>query len=69
MPRNRSSWQNSATAMYAPRGATSSRQRSELDWHPKWALEDGLGALLDWIDEQGYGCRFHSAERALEAKG
>jgi dTDP-L-rhamnose 4-epimerase len=24
----------------------------ELDWRPKWALEDGLGALLDWI-----GCR------------
>lgn len=21
----------------------------ELDWHPKWTLEDGLGALLDWI--------------------
>jgi dTDP-L-rhamnose 4-epimerase len=24
----------------------------ELDWHPKWALEEGLGALLDWIGEQ-----------------
>lgn len=22
----------------------------ELDWHPKWTLEDGLAALLDWID-------------------
>ena len=24
----------------------------ELDWRPKWALEDGLRALLDWIGEQ-----------------
>ena len=24
----------------------------ELDWRPKWAIEDGLGALLDWIGEQ-----------------
>ena len=24
----------------------------ELDWHPKWALEDGLRALLDWIGDQ-----------------
>jgi dTDP-L-rhamnose 4-epimerase len=23
----------------------------ELDWRPKWALDDGLGALLDWIGE------------------
>jgi dTDP-L-rhamnose 4-epimerase len=21
----------------------------ELDWHPKWALEEGLAALLEWI--------------------
>jgi dTDP-L-rhamnose 4-epimerase len=27
----------------------------ELDWHPKWALEDGLGALLDWIGGQTRG--------------
>jgi dTDP-L-rhamnose 4-epimerase len=25
---------------------------TELDWRPKWSLEDGLGALLDWIGEQ-----------------
>lgn len=25
---------------------------TELDWHPKWLLEDGLGALLNWIDGQ-----------------
>ncbi len=24
----------------------------ELDWRPKWALEDGLDALLDWIDRR-----------------
>jgi dTDP-L-rhamnose 4-epimerase len=24
----------------------------DLDWCPKWAIEDGLGALLDWIGEQ-----------------
>lgn len=24
----------------------------ELGWHPKWTLEEGLGALLDWIGEQ-----------------
>ena len=24
----------------------------QLNWHPKWALEDGLGALLDWIGGQ-----------------
>jgi dTDP-L-rhamnose 4-epimerase len=23
-----------------------------LDWHPKWAIEDGLRTLLDWIGEQ-----------------
>ena len=23
----------------------------EIDWRPKWALEDGLRALLDWIGE------------------
>ncbi|OBF63133.1 NAD-dependent dehydratase [Mycobacterium sp. 852002-50816_SCH5313054-b] len=26
--------------------------KSELDWRPKWTLEDGLPALLDWIGEQ-----------------
>jgi dTDP-L-rhamnose 4-epimerase len=26
--------------------------KKELDWRPKWALEDGLRALLDWIGEQ-----------------
>jgi dTDP-L-rhamnose 4-epimerase len=26
--------------------------KDELDWCPKWALEDGLNALLDWIDER-----------------
>ena len=25
---------------------------TELDWRPKWSLEDGLRALLDWIGEQ-----------------
>ncbi len=24
----------------------------ELNWHPKWTLEDALPALLDWIGEQ-----------------
>lgn len=24
----------------------------ELGWSPKWGLDDGLRALLDWIDEQ-----------------
>ena len=24
----------------------------DLDWCPKWAIEDGLDALLDWIGEQ-----------------
>ena len=24
----------------------------ELDWRPKWALEEGLRVLLDWIGEQ-----------------
>lgn len=24
----------------------------DLDWRPKWSLEDGLRALLDWIGEQ-----------------
>jgi dTDP-L-rhamnose 4-epimerase len=24
----------------------------ELSWRPKWALEDGIRALLDWIGEQ-----------------
>ena len=26
--------------------------KNELDWRPKWTLEDGLRALLDWIGEQ-----------------
>jgi dTDP-L-rhamnose 4-epimerase len=26
--------------------------KKALHWHPKWALEDGLHALLDWIDGQ-----------------
>ena len=26
--------------------------KNELDWRPKWALEDGLRALLDWIGGQ-----------------
>jgi dTDP-L-rhamnose 4-epimerase len=26
--------------------------KKELDWSPKWALEVGLRALLDWIGEQ-----------------
>ena len=25
---------------------------TQLDWHPKWALEDGMRALLDWIGSQ-----------------
>lgn len=24
--------------------------KDDLDWHPKWALRDGIHALLDWID-------------------
>ena len=26
--------------------------KSELDWRPRWSLEDGLLALLGWIGEQ-----------------
>lgn len=26
--------------------------QSSLDWRPKWALEDGLQALLEWIGQQ-----------------
>lgn len=26
--------------------------KKELNWQPKWALDEGLGALLRWIDEQ-----------------
>ncbi|KUI15610.1 NAD-dependent dehydratase [Mycobacterium sp. GA-1285] len=29
---------------------TIERARAELDWRPKWTLEDGLQALLEWID-------------------
>ena len=25
---------------------------NELDWRPKWSLEEGLRALLDWIGGQ-----------------
>jgi dTDP-L-rhamnose 4-epimerase len=25
---------------------------AELDWRPKWALEDGLPALLEWIEQK-----------------
>ncbi|MFZ0717884.1 NAD-dependent epimerase/dehydratase family protein [Mycobacterium sp.] len=27
----------------------------ELDWHPKWALKEGLRELLDWIGGQSRG--------------
>lgn len=26
--------------------------KTELDWHPKWTLEDGLRVLLEWIGRQ-----------------
>ena len=26
--------------------------KHDLDWHPKWALDDGLHALLQWIGKQ-----------------
>jgi dTDP-L-rhamnose 4-epimerase len=26
--------------------------KNKLDWYPKWTLEKGLRALLDWIGEQ-----------------
>ncbi|OBG95554.1 NAD-dependent dehydratase [Mycobacterium sp. E3298] len=26
--------------------------KKDLDWQPKWALDEGLHALLQWIDEQ-----------------
>jgi dTDP-L-rhamnose 4-epimerase len=26
--------------------------KNKLHWHPKWALENGLHALLEWIGEQ-----------------
>jgi dTDP-L-rhamnose 4-epimerase len=26
--------------------------RNELDWHPRWTLDDGLPALLEWIGQQ-----------------
>lgn len=26
--------------------------KAELDWQPKWTLDDGLHSLLEWIDEQ-----------------
>jgi dTDP-L-rhamnose 4-epimerase len=25
---------------------------NQLAWRPKWSLDDGLPALLDWIDQQ-----------------
>jgi dTDP-L-rhamnose 4-epimerase len=27
----------------------------DLDWYPKWALEDGMRALIDWIGERPEG--------------
>jgi dTDP-L-rhamnose 4-epimerase len=27
---------------------------NELEWCPKWTLEQGIPALLDWISEQNY---------------
>jgi dTDP-L-rhamnose 4-epimerase len=31
---------------------TTAPAENQLDWRPIWALEDGLHALLEWIDEQ-----------------
>jgi dTDP-L-rhamnose 4-epimerase len=31
---------------------TNEPAKKELDWRPKWALDDGLHALLEWIDRQ-----------------
>ncbi|MGE2721068.1 NAD-dependent epimerase/dehydratase family protein [Mycolicibacterium celeriflavum] len=31
---------------------TTELAQNELDWCPKWTLEDGLHALLEWIDGQ-----------------
>lgn len=31
---------------------TTEPAEAQLDWHPQWALEDGLQALLKWIDRQ-----------------
>jgi len=31
---------------------TIEQAKTELHWHPKWALEDGLHALLEWIGTQ-----------------
>lgn len=31
---------------------TIERAKSELHWHPKWALDDGVHALLEWIGRQ-----------------
>lgn len=31
---------------------TTEPAENQLDWHPMWALEDGLHALLKWIDGQ-----------------
>lgn len=33
-------------------GCTIERAENTLGWHPKWRLEDGLHALLKWIDDQ-----------------
>lgn len=27
--------------------------KTELDWRPKWSIDEGLRALLDWIDGKG----------------
>jgi dTDP-L-rhamnose 4-epimerase len=31
---------------------TTESAEDQLDWHPLWTLEDGLHALLEWIDGQ-----------------
>lgn len=33
-------------------GCTIESAKNTLDWQPRWALEDGLRALLEWIDGQ-----------------
>ena len=37
---------------------------TELDWRPQRALEEGLGALLGWIDERIQGCSDSGTEAA-----
>lgn len=48
--------------------------KNELDWRPKWTLDDGLHGLLDWIGRQaeaaiGPGDRAHVAARHVERAG